>query len=71
MTTDLASQLTRDAKVFGGDVLTATDISVHSGVRGIGDMEKVAGLSSEVAFEAQVAMKKLLEVCLTEIFADL
>jgi hypothetical protein len=55
--------LTRDAKVFGGDVLTATDIAVRSGVGGIGDAMKVECVSDEIVTQAKKVTKKLLEVC--------
>ncbi|KAJ7914890.1 hydantoinase/oxoprolinase [Mycena leptocephala] len=53
--------LTRDAKVFGGDVLTATDIAVRSGVGGIGDAMKVECVSDEIVTQAKKVTKKLLE----------
>ncbi|KAJ7650661.1 hydantoinase/oxoprolinase [Roridomyces roridus] len=53
--------LTRDAKVFGGEVLTATDICVRSGTRSIGDSQKVADLSGDVVSEAQLVIQKMLE----------
>lgn len=60
-----------DAKVFGGTVLTATDIYVRSTFTSssaspqldtIGDPAKVTDLSDAVVQEAQGAMKRLLEV---------
>ncbi|KAJ6570225.1 hydantoinase/oxoprolinase [Mycena vulgaris] len=53
--------LTRDAKVFGGKVLTTTDICVRSGAGGIGVATKVADVADEVVTQAKVVMKKLLE----------
>ncbi|KAJ7178857.1 hydantoinase/oxoprolinase [Mycena crocata] len=53
--------LTRDAKVFGGGILTATDICVCSGVRNIGDVSKVADVAETVITQAKTVMKKLLE----------
>ncbi|KAJ7510350.1 Hydantoinase/oxoprolinase [Mycena galericulata] len=53
--------LTRDAKVFGGEVLTATDICVRAGAGGIGDAAKVADIANDVVSQARVVMKKLLE----------
>ncbi|KAJ7678546.1 DUF917-domain-containing protein [Mycena rosella] len=53
--------LTRDAKVFGGDVLTATDICVRSGVGGIGDAAKVADVTNEVVTQSKLVIRKLLE----------
>ena len=37
-------ELTSRARVFGGDVLTATDLAVAAGLAEIGDPERVAGL---------------------------
>jgi hypothetical protein len=53
--------LTRDAKVFGGDILTATDICVCSGAD-IGDASKVADVQDDLVVKAKALMKKLLEV---------
>ncbi|EPS97461.1 hypothetical protein FOMPIDRAFT_1128485 [Fomitopsis schrenkii] len=51
----------RDAKVFGGDVLTTTDIVVASGRAQLGTKENVAGLELEVVERASKAVKKQLE----------
>ncbi|KIP10827.1 hypothetical protein PHLGIDRAFT_22081 [Phlebiopsis gigantea 11061_1 CR5-6] len=53
--------LTRDGKVFGGDVLTSTDIVVAGGVDGVGVKDRVTGLSTELIQSAKNAIKKLLE----------
>ncbi|KAJ6612262.1 hydantoinase/oxoprolinase [Mycena sp. CBHHK59/15] len=53
--------LTRDAKVFGGDVLTTTDICVSSGAGDIGDASKVADVPDDVVGKARAVIKKLLE----------
>ncbi|THU96615.1 Hydantoinase/oxoprolinase [Dendrothele bispora CBS 962.96] len=56
--------LTRDAQVFGGDVLTATDICVASGeelAQEIGDKTRVGHVSGEVVKQAQGVVKKLME----------
>ncbi|KAK7437589.1 hypothetical protein VKT23_018487 [Stygiomarasmius scandens] len=56
--------LTRDAKCFGGDVLTATDICVASGepeARDIGDKSKLGDVSDEVVQKAKVIIKRLME----------
>jgi N-methylhydantoinase A/oxoprolinase/acetone carboxylase beta subunit len=42
--TSVGYRLTKDALVFGGDTLTATDIAVASGRADIGDASRVAGL---------------------------
>ncbi|KAF5353704.1 hypothetical protein D9758_008697 [Tetrapyrgos nigripes] len=54
--------LTRDGKVFGGDILTATDISVRGGVANVGDRSCVADVSEEVLQKAKRVMKRLVEV---------
>lgn len=52
--------LNTKAKVFGGDILTATDIAVAAG-EDIGDRSLVKDLSSSTIAEAQNRMKVLLE----------
>jgi N-methylhydantoinase A/oxoprolinase/acetone carboxylase beta subunit len=42
-------ELTSRALVFGGDVLTATDLAVAAGLAEIGDPERVAGIDAEPA----------------------
>ncbi|KAJ7183113.1 hydantoinase/oxoprolinase [Mycena filopes] len=53
--------LTRDSKVFGGEVLTVTDIFVRSGGRGIGDATKVEDVADEMVGQAKRVTRKLLE----------
>ncbi|THU86391.1 hydantoinase/oxoprolinase [Dendrothele bispora CBS 962.96] len=53
--------LTRDSRVFSGDILTATDISVRGGVNGIGDSSQVADVSDEVLEKAGRVIKRLVE----------
>ncbi|KAJ7739325.1 Hydantoinase/oxoprolinase [Mycena olivaceomarginata] len=57
----IGHQLTSDAKVFGGQTLTATDIAVRFGAGGIGDATKVADISNEVVTKARMVTTKLLE----------
>jgi DUF917 family protein len=52
--------LTTKAKVFGGDILTATDIAVAAG-EDIGDRNLVKDLSSSTITLAQARMKTLIE----------
>lgn len=54
-------QLPEKARVFGGDILTATDIVVASGFQDIGDKSRVTSLSREVVFKARQKMKSMLE----------
>lgn len=53
--------LTTKAMVFGGDVMTSTDIVVASGAAQIGDASKVASIPSHVVAEARLQIKKILE----------
>ncbi|KAF9256832.1 Hydantoinase/oxoprolinase [Marasmius fiardii PR-910] len=53
--------LTRDALVFGGNTLTATDICVRDGVRDVGDPEAVKDVTEEAVKRAKAAIKKTLE----------
>jgi N-methylhydantoinase A/oxoprolinase/acetone carboxylase beta subunit/DUF917 family protein len=53
--------LTSKAKVFGGDVMTTTDIVVAAGKADIGDRDKVQDISADVVSKARVQIKKLLE----------
>ncbi|EXJ88395.1 hypothetical protein A1O1_05325 [Capronia coronata CBS 617.96] len=53
-------QLTTKAKVFGGDVLTTTDIAVAGGLK-IGDPSKVSDLSPESVSRTRGRIKKMLE----------
>lgn len=53
--------LTRDALVFGGCVLTASDIAVAAGKAQIGDSCHVSHLDAEETADAQRGIKTLLE----------
>lgn len=53
-------QLTTKARVFGGDVLTTTDIAVAGGLQ-IGDPAKVSDLSPELVSRTRNRIKKMLE----------
>lgn len=44
----VAHQLAHKARVFGGDILTCTDIAVAAGLADIGDRSRLRGLSSTV-----------------------
>ncbi|WP_407124704.1 hydantoinase/oxoprolinase N-terminal domain-containing protein [Weissella paramesenteroides] len=52
--------ITEKAKVFGGDVVTATDIAVKLGMVTLGNPELVADISKEDANDALNAIRKLL-----------
>ncbi|EFW17537.1 hypothetical protein D8B26_000238 [Coccidioides posadasii str. Silveira] len=53
--------LTEKALVFGGDVMTATDIVVATGSQSIGDASKVASIPLDVVSEARKCIRKILE----------
>ena len=54
-------EITSKALVFGGDVLTATDIAVRLGMADIGDKSKVADIEEEMAKEAMKVIISLAE----------
>ncbi|GES60485.1 hydantoinase/oxoprolinase [Aspergillus terreus] len=54
-------EITRKALVFGGDVMTATDIVVACGKADIGDKSKVAHIPEEVITNARDCIRKMLE----------
>ena len=55
-------KVTREARCFGGDVLTATDIVVAKGmVEGIGDASLVAELDSALVEAAYVEITRIIE----------
>ncbi|KAJ6577349.1 Hydantoinase/oxoprolinase [Mycena capillaripes] len=53
--------LTRDAKVFGGNVLTTTDLAVCSGAQDIGDADEVSDVADAIVAQANIVTKRLLE----------
>lgn len=53
--------LTSHAMVFGGDVITATDIVTASGKADIGDCKKVEHLPVEIVTKARQQIRKVLE----------
>jgi N-methylhydantoinase A/oxoprolinase/acetone carboxylase beta subunit len=56
-------EITRRALVFGGDVLTATDLAVACGLAGVGDPERVRGLSAAlVARGVEVIQERIAEL---------
>lgn len=54
-------EITSKALVFGGDVLTATDIAVRLGMVELGDASKVAHIPEELAKKALAAIGTLVE----------
>lgn len=59
--TSVGHLLAHTAKVFGGDVLTATDVVVAAGLADVGNPDLVSSLSSEVTLKAQAAIARALE----------
>ncbi|KAF9892323.1 hypothetical protein FE257_002100 [Aspergillus nanangensis] len=57
-------EITRKALVFGGDVMTATDIAVACGKADIGDKSKVADLPQEIVTKVRARIRKMLEQAL-------
>ncbi len=55
-------QLTEKAKVFGGNVLTASDIAVAAGYAKFGDASKVADLDKDLVSSAVDAIHQLVNV---------
>ncbi|HSG49074.1 MAG TPA: hypothetical protein VLA43_14730, partial [Longimicrobiales bacterium] len=54
-------RLTREARVFGGDTLTATDVAVAAGLADIGDASRVAELGDDVKAWAVERFRTLVE----------
>jgi N-methylhydantoinase A/oxoprolinase/acetone carboxylase beta subunit len=55
-------QLTEKAKVFGGDVLTASDIAVAAAYADFGDASKVADLDKDLVIAAVDAIHQIVNV---------
>ncbi|WP_320671377.1 hydantoinase/oxoprolinase family protein [Patulibacter defluvii] len=53
--------ITERARVFGGDVLTATDVAVAGGRATVGDAERVADLDPALVERALTAMRAMTE----------
>ncbi|MDO4443032.1 MAG: hydantoinase/oxoprolinase family protein, partial [Slackia sp.] len=54
-------EITKHALVFGGDVMTATDIAVRLGMAEVGDASKVAHIDEAFANKALAAMRAMVE----------
>lgn len=54
-------EITKKALVFGGNVITATDIAVFLGMAEIGDKSLVAGLNKDFAEKAMMQIKSMVE----------
>ncbi|KAM0427907.1 hypothetical protein ACHAPT_007366 [Fusarium lateritium] len=62
----VGKDLTRQARVFGGPVLTTTDVLVASGLEGIGDRSLVSDISSSVAGRVKDKISLLLSTVIDE-----
>jgi N-methylhydantoinase A/oxoprolinase/acetone carboxylase beta subunit len=54
-------RLTEQALVFGGDVLTVTDVAVAAGLIDLGDRKRVATLSAATVHEALARIRAMIE----------
>ena len=54
-------EITKKALVFGGDVMTATDVAVRLGMVELGDVSKAASIPLDVAERAMAAIRTLVE----------
>lgn len=54
-------RLIEDGLVFGGNILTATDVAVASGLAGVGDAARVAHLDKAMLEKARASIRTLLE----------
>ena len=59
-------RLTTDSLVFGGEIMTSTDIVVASGGTSIGEPKMVEHISSQIKMKARRQIKKLLEKAIEE-----
>ncbi|KAF2673989.1 hypothetical protein BT63DRAFT_410929 [Microthyrium microscopicum] len=60
----VGKELEREALVFGGTTITATDIAVAAGMANIGDSSKVSHLDHFLVEEARKSMKKMFETAM-------
>lgn len=60
-------QITEKALVFGGDVVTATDIAVRLGLYQLGDPSRAAAIDEAVAVKALERMREMVEDALDAI----
>ena len=54
-------RLTEEARVFGGDVLTVTDVAVAAGLIDLGDRARVASLPAALVTEALARIRSMIE----------
>jgi N-methylhydantoinase A/oxoprolinase/acetone carboxylase beta subunit len=63
-------KLLTEAKVFGGDIITATDIAVKLGRANIGNKDLVEDIPMEVAKEANAIIKQMVEEAIDSMKTD-
>jgi hypothetical protein len=54
-------RITREALVFGGKTLTATDVAVSAGMAGVGRAERAAGLDRSMVGAAVARIRSMVE----------
>jgi N-methylhydantoinase A/oxoprolinase/acetone carboxylase beta subunit len=54
-------RITREALVFGGKTLTATDVAVSAGMAAVGQVDKVAGLDGRMVQAASARIRSMVE----------
>ena len=54
-------EITKKALVFGGDILTATDVAVRLGMYQLGDVSKVADIPMDLAQKAMAVIRGMVE----------
>lgn len=59
--TSLGNKLLKDGKIFGGEVLTATDIAVAGGLADVGNAQLVESVPENVVGKAKNAISRALE----------
>lgn len=57
----VGNALLEESLIFGGKMLTTTDVAVHQGLSGIGDASKVSHLSPDLITKASNQVHRILE----------
>lgn len=68
--TSVGHRITEEARVFGGQRLTATDVAVASGLATLGDPERVAGLDAGTVSWAVARFREMVEEGVDRMKAD-
>jgi N-methylhydantoinase A/oxoprolinase/acetone carboxylase beta subunit len=68
--TSVAHRLTEEARVFGGDSLTATDVAVAAGLARIGDSQHVSGLDPDLVSWATARFREIVAEGVDRMKAD-